>query len=426
MPFSYGLTYYSLHLQIIDGNADVDELIVQYPFQTFFTAFLKHIKRVFAYLRRSPDGSRNGSVIPSSPNRYYQHIAKKRVKLDEVRRNSAPPPIRGVSAQFESPYQNLRESLRNARKSSPIRRAPSLFNPRPFSAIGTSRVQENHRYSIREDSDEEVENELITRSSAALDSEPEGDELDQTITQAIVEEEENVDITMEADVELENIETQMPQRNLLDRSALGAFLEETQTETQTQVEARDSVQRDFWGEELADGIETQAVHEDYQMGSYADLDSYEPPQDEENVEDSQASTLPPGRSDAPSPSLANPQSYDDAASDPFLDSQTMQDGRVLETEEEAEVEIDELRSDTPGANRMAAEARAVFGAALEDDEEEVAGEGSVTNETQEAADVAEDSREGSKELEDSAPTLPETQPIPQAAPPRTRGRKGNK
>lgn len=415
MSIPYGAFFL---VQILDGDSDVDELVAEYPIEDFLTAFLKHVKRVFTYLRRPLKAAAEASTIASSPSKYFEHIARKRLKVDEARRRSAPPPQRGSSAAVESPYSHLRESLRNARKSSPIRRPPSAFNndnlnPRPFQAIGTSRVQENSNLndqSIREDSDEEVEDELITRSSARLGSEQDS-AVDETITQERIDEGDtgmSVDDKAEIEVEVEveetqTVETQVVQRNLLDRSALGAFLE-TQADSQLgESQNQSQGDDDFWDDSLENGNGTHAPavqdqHED--VGLY-DGDPY--------IGDSQASQSVPGRSDAPSPSLANPQSYDGGQYAPFEQDQLAESV----ANDEGELELEEENVHARRLDGDAAEINATQSAPL-DGEPELGATYSQSN----VPDAGNDSSERGSPPQES-------QALPQSLPPRRGGaRKG--
>lgn len=293
-------------------NADIDDLLAEYPYEAFLAAFLRHVKRVLTHLRRSTT-IRQGSIIASSPSKYFEHIARKRLKTEEARRRSAPPPRNfGIP---NSPYEGLKETLRNARKSSPIRRPPPPpTSARAFQAIGTSRVQENSQdqtFETNDDSDEEVENVLLTRSSMPPTNEQdEGEGVSEgTSMQESANGEEGMIVEEEREiVETQIVETQAVQRNLLDRSAIGAFLgpqaEETQGESQSQV--------DFWG----DGLQSTGGNDaplNIDNDDYPDIATYG--QEELVLEESQASQAVPGRSDAPSPSLANPQSFDDSLYD---------------------------------------------------------------------------------------------------------------
>jgi len=343
---------------------------------------LKHVKRVFAHLKRP--AIRQGSTIASSPSKYFEHIARKRLKVDQARRQSAPPPQ--LPHQPQSPYQGLKKDLRAARKSSPIRRPPPPTSARALQSIGTSNLNQDRKYDD-DDSDEEVENVLITRSSAPLESETENgleeDRSQETNTEAsvnadvdsmVIEEEveiaeeieiaEEVEIGQEGEIEeqiggeeeveteTQFVATQAVQEDLLDRSTLGAFLEtqiesqvntqaESQFETQAEIqfeiqpeeqemegttqqkresEEQEQTQEGFWGNELESAGGNEApMNED--VGNYADLDVYaeqEPVLEEEEEEQTQASQALPGRSDAPSPSIANPQSIDDSLYDELL------------------------------------------------------------------------------------------------------------
>lgn len=413
-------------------------------------AFLKHVKRVLSHLKR-PAIRPVSSTVASSPSKYHEHIARKRLKADQVRRQSAPPPQ--LSQMPPSPYQDLRGKIRQARKSSPVRRPPptaAIFaSPRKQGQLATSLRESRH--DDDDDSDEEVENVLLTRSSAPLVSEQEDgpaieegqnqeiefvqEEKGDNENESMVVEEEEEEITTETQVvETQVVGTQIVQKNLLDRSALGVFLE-TQAESQVDAQMEDSQEADippqengdtpqmgegsqdvgFWDNGMASAGGREAPM-DADMDGYADLAQYadaapseqQHQQQEQEEEDSQASQALPGRSDAPSPSLANPQSFDDSLYDELA-----QDADV--TFESANQfigeEVDISQVPTP---------RAVVSATAESSRE--AGESSLGNVEEEdnvaASHVgANDTAENSL-LETMAPPVEST---PQA-PPRRRGR----
>lgn len=339
---------------------------------------------------------------------------------------------------------------------------------RAFQAIATSAVQENmqqQKYN-EDDSDEEVENVLITRSSVVPASEQEeGDALEGRSEENSVQESVNeVDhmvieqeiIEEEVEVETQFPETQAVQSNLLDRSALGVFLE---TQIESQVAAQDERQvnsqgdssepqdiaqelgdtsqqqaeaetQGFWGNGLASaGGQEAPMHED--AGSYLDTATYaeeEPVSEEaaegvlmeeeivleeeepvlEEEEESQATQTVPGRSDAPSPSLANPQSFDDSIYDELI----QQADEAIDTFEQiVGEEVDSSQVPTPKAVRDASaevpSAPEQMGGERMEEEEVVA---------QSAAEVVGD---GDVSLAESS--VPAAQEASQA-PPRRRGR----
>lgn len=331
--------------QILSGEADIDDLLMEYPYETFLAAFLRHVKRVLTHLKR-PTIRQASSTVASSPSKYHEHIARKRLKADQVRRQSAPPPQ--LSQMPPSPYQDLRGKIRQARKSSPVRRPPSAIFGGSSKSQSASTLQNLGHDD--DDSDEEVENVLLTRSSAPLASEQEDGTEEGQIQEIEASAEEKVeveDVSMMVEeevttetqvVETQVVETQVVQKNLLDRSALGVFLE-TQADSQVDTQMEGSQEPDVAlqenGDETLTGASTQdagywgngmesvggrEASMDAGPGEYADLgqdvdEGLNGMEEEEAEKDSQASQAIPGRSDAPSPSLANPQSFDDSLYD---------------------------------------------------------------------------------------------------------------